>query len=221
MFPRLTLPFPDSEGKPGCFAGIIYVLPGTHHVRFVVDTIMKTSPDLPTTVDFGNNLVNYIEVSAEMALQQPLDVAAPGPDGQVRAVPAGTGAGGAASSAEEPPKPTKYKAIPPRDSYRSQIPQYLVDFDQAEESPAYQHAVGAMEKLPTPPSLPGFLSKPILNAATLMKDDNSVLNMPNHTVLNHLATSSIKNNVLAVCATTRYRGKVRISSRRYVAPFES
>ncbi|OAA77377.1 5-AMP-activated protein kinase, beta subunit, interaction domain protein [Akanthomyces lecanii RCEF 1005] len=198
------------EGKPGCFAGIIYVLPGTHHVRFVVDTIMKTSPDLPTTVDFGNNLVNYIEVSAEMALQQqPLEVVTPGPDGQVRAVAAGTGAGagGASSSAEEPLKLAKYKTIPPRDSYRSQIPQYLVDFDQAEESPAYQNAVGAMEKLPTPPSLPGFLSKPILNAATLMKDDNSVLNMPNHTVLNHLATSSIKNNVLAVCATTRYRGK--------------
>lgn len=173
---------------------------------------MKTSPDLPTTVDFGNNLVNYIEVSAEMALQQqPLEVVTPGPDGQVRAVAAGTGAGGASSSAEEPLKLAKYKTIPPRDSYRSQIPQYLVDFDQSEESPAYQHAVGAMEKLPTPPSLPGFLSKPILNAATLMKDDNSVLNMPNHTVLNHLATSSIKNNVLAVCATTRYRGKVRVS----------
>lgn len=199
------------EGKPGCFAGIIYVLPGTHHVRFVVDTIMKTSPDLPTTVDFGNNLVNYIEVSAEMALQQQLEAAQPGRDGQVRAVATGagvgTGNGGAASSVEEPSKPAKYKAIPPRDSYRHKIPQYLVDFDQAEESPAYQSAVGAIEKLPTPPSLPGFLSKPILNAATLMKDDNSVLNMPNHTVLNHLATSSIKNNVLAVCATTRYRGK--------------
>ncbi|EGX92495.1 Snf1 kinase complex beta-subunit Gal83, putative [Cordyceps militaris CM01] len=203
------------EGKPGCFAGIIYVLPGTHHVRFVVDTIMKTSPDLPTTVDFGNNLVNYIEVSAEMAGQQPIELAAPGPDGQVRTVTAGSvlaggGNGGVASSSVEEvpqPVPTRYKAIPPRDSYRRQIPQYLVDFDQTEESPAYQSAVGAIEKLPTPPSLPGFLSKPILNAATLMKDDNSVLNMPNHTVLNHLATSSIKNNVLAVCATTRYRGK--------------
>lgn len=190
------------------------MLPGTHHVRFVVDTIMKTSPDLPTTVDFGNNLVNYIEVSAEMALQQQLEVAIPGPDGQVRAVPAGTGAGATSSTEEQPtPAPTKYKAIPPRTAYRSEIPQYLVDFDQAEESPAYQNAVGAIEKLPTPPSLPGFLSKPILNAATLMKDDNSVLNMPNHTVLNHLATSSIKNNVLAVCATTRYRGKVRIQNR--------
>ena len=43
-----------------------------------------------------------------------------------------------------------------------------------------------------------------------MKDDNSVLTMPNHTVLNHLATSSIKNNVLAVSATTRYKRKVSL-----------
>lgn len=171
---------------------------------------MKTSPDLPTTVDFGNNLVNYIEVSAEMALQQQLELAKPGPDGQVRAVSSATAGATSASGVDEPPKAPKYKALPPRDCYRCEIPQYLVDFDQAEESTAYQNAVSAIEKLPTPPSLPGFLSKPILNAATLMKDDNSVLNMPNHTVLNHLATSSIKNNVLAVCATTRYRGKVRV-----------
>jgi hypothetical protein len=43
-----------------------------------------------------------------------------------------------------------------------------------------------------------------------MKDDNSVLIMPNHTVLNHLATSSIKANVLAVSATTRYKRKVSL-----------
>jgi hypothetical protein len=35
-----------------------------------------------------------------------------------------------------------------------------------------------------------------------------VLIMPNHTVLNHLATSSIKNGVLATSGTTRYKRKV-------------
>jgi hypothetical protein len=43
-----------------------------------------------------------------------------------------------------------------------------------------------------------------------MKDDSSLLNNPNHTVLNHLATSSIKNGVLATSVTTRYKRKVRI-----------
>ena len=155
---------------------------------------MQTSPDLPTTVDFGNNLVNYIEVNPDDAHQQQ----APDPQAAAQAAPQG----------QKVLPPPKGKAVPPPESYRSQIPKYLVDFDQPEDSPAYQYAVTAIEKLPNPPTLPGFLSKPILNAATLMKDDNSVLNMPNHTILNHLATSSIKNNILAVSATTRYRNKV-------------
>lgn len=161
---------------------------------------MQTSPDLPTTVDFGNNLVNYIEVSPEDALPPHKSASRAGSEAE--------GASRSGSHAKDQPRPPRYKAVDPPASYRSEIPQYLVDFDQPEDSGAYRSAVAAIEKLPTPPSLPGFLGKPILNAATLMKDDNSVLNMPNHTVLNHLATSSIKNNVLAVSATTRYRNKV-------------
>ena len=194
---------------------VIHVRPGTHHIRFIVDSIMQCSKNLPTTVDFGNNLVNYIEVSA---------------DDLPRIVPVSTEATGtpvinAESKTHSPPKSAETKAaeeekikaaksapkkkpVLPPGRYSSQIPQYLLDLDKAEDSTAYQYAAAAIEKLPTPPSLPGFLGKPILNAATPMKDDNSVLTMPNHTVLNHLATSSIKNNVLAVSATTRYKRKV-------------
>lgn len=213
----------SSEGRPGCFSTSVYVLPGTHHVRFLVDGIMQTSPDLPTTVDFGNNLVNYIEVSPEDAQKVPAPSAAAYAEAQAAAAAQATAqAEGLAPGAPKPPPQLKGKPVPPPESYRSQIPKYLVDFDQAEDSQAYQYAVNAIERLPNPPALPGFLSKPILNAATLMKDDNSVLNMPNHTILNHLATSSIKNNILAVSATTRYRDKVcsattRIKSDAYLA----
>lgn len=169
---------------------------------------MQTSPDLPTTVDFGNNLVNYIEVSPDEIHHHKL-AQAPSRFNSGSGTDAAKGDPSlSASQAQEQTKPPKGKAVLPPETYRNQIPQYLIDFDQPEDSPAYQYAVSAIEKLPTPPTLPGFLSKPILNAATLMKDDNSVLNMPNHTVLNHLATSSIKNNILAVSATTRYRNKV-------------
>src|SRR4051812_34473747 len=54
-----------SEGQPGCFTVTCKVLPGTHHIRFLVDGQMLTSPDLPTTVDYGNNLVNYIEIAID------------------------------------------------------------------------------------------------------------------------------------------------------------
>jgi len=179
---------------------------------------MQCSPDLPTTVDFGNNLVNYIEVSADDlprdAQNMPLAPGAPvsGPVSQLGA-PAQVEATVEEEMEAKKPAP-KTKPALPHGRYTSQIPQYLVDLDKVEESSAYQYAAAAIEKLPTPPSLPGFLGKPILNAATPMKDDNSVLTMPNHTVLNHLATSSIKNNVLAVSATTRYKRKVS-----HISPF--
>lgn len=191
-----------SEGQPGVFATTINVLPGTHHVRFLVDGQMQTSPDLPTTVDFGNNLVNYIEVNPDDLPPAPLESAEASAtkDSQLQAQ-------AKAPPTEETSKVSRDRDVPPADDFANKIPKYLLDLDQPEDSPLYHNAVLATEKLPNPPALPGFLGKPIMNAATLIKDDNSVLTMPNHTVLNHLATSSIKNNVLAVSATTRYKNK--------------
>jgi len=52
---------------------------------------------------------------------------------------------------------------------------------------------------------------PIANGGTEgTGDDNSVLPVPNHVVLNHLGTSAIKNGVLAVGTTTRYHRKVSL-----------
>lgn len=174
---------------------------------------MLISPNLPTTVDFGNNLVNYIEVSAD---DLPKDVSVS--QDQAQSSESNENKAPDSHTPQEEAKTTdqkvdakpaqRTKPVPPQANYTSSIPQYLLDLDKAEDSTAYQYAATAIVKLPTPPSLPGFLGKPILNAATPMKDDNSVLNMPNHTVLNHLATSSIKGNVLAVSVTTRYKRKV-------------
>lgn len=61
----------------------------------------------------------------------------------------------------------------------------------------------------TPPQLPPHLENVILNSNSNEKDNNSVLPIPNHVVLNHLATTSIKHNVLAVASISRY-------SRKYV-----
>lgn len=47
-----------------------------------------------------------------------------------------------------------------------------------------------------------------MNGNLPVKDDSSVLALPNHTVLNHLMTSSVKNGVLATSVTTRYKKKV-------------
>jgi len=92
--------------------------------------------------------------------------------------------------------------------YSNDIPLYLQHLDAPEGSSRYLRASAVMDSQPLPPSLPMFLSKSVLNSATPMKDDASVLVLPNHTVLNHLATSSIKSGVLATSATTRYKNKV-------------
>lgn len=48
-----------------------------------------------------------------------------------------------------------------------------------------------------------------VGSITAVADDGSVLPVPSHVVLHHLGTSAIRNGVLAVADTVRYRKKVR------------
>ncbi|OCH87715.1 hypothetical protein OBBRIDRAFT_693012, partial [Obba rivulosa] len=68
--------------------------------------------------------------------------------------------------------------------------------------------------LPTPstPQEPSRMPVARLDGPGLA-DDASVLPVPSHVVLHHLSTSAIRNGVLAVANTTRYRKKVRL---RYI-----
>ncbi|KAL6713077.1 galactose metabolism-related protein [Lecanora helva] len=198
----------SKDHTTGHLSATLQLPPGTHHVKFIVDGEMQLSDELPTAVDYTNILVNYVEVSAD-------DI----PKGQVeeQKVPEGV----------YPPQVlhpgTDAKDHAPDAVGKTQIvegepqvepvfwgkegPRYLRDVDLPEQSQRYQRAAKAVNEFATPPGLPLFLGKSILNGTTPMKDDNSVLNMPNHTVLNHLATSSIKNDVLATSITTRYKRK--------------
>ncbi|KAI1754455.1 5'-AMP-activated protein kinase beta subunit, interation domain-containing protein [Xylaria castorea] len=193
-----------AKGEEGVLETTIRVFPGTHHIKFLVDGTMQTSPDLPTTVDFGNNLVNYIEISGDTSGVREINLESSVPKAEdAQNLPSRV----PSTANINEPHTAKKRDIVPANVFSGKLPRYLEDFDQPEESKAYRASAAALEKLPAPPSLPGFLSKPIMNNTTLIKDDNSVLNMPNHTVLNHLATCSIRNNVLPLSATTRYKDK--------------
>ena len=115
---------------------------------------------------------------------------------------------------KETSKPARQ--VLPRAKYTNTIPQFLLDLDtyQNPQDERFQRSSRVVNDLPQPPSLPMFLSKSILNGTTPHKDDASVLIMPNHTVLNHLATSSIKSGVLATSGTTRYKRKVSYQRMR-------
>lgn len=223
---------------------ILQLPPGTHHLKFLVNNDMQVSPQLPTTVDFTNILVNYIEVvppsSTGSAIPapttKPMEIRnkqAAGASSPIRtSSPAHRATGSTASpssvAARGSPKPTKTPPVtikkgPPK-HYTSQIPPYLLDLDtwppptespdsSADESSAaskYHRANAAANVQPEPPSLPLFLSKSILNSSTPMKDDSSVLVLPNHTVLNHLSTTSIRAGVLASSCTCRYKQRVSV-----------
>lgn len=169
---------------------------------------MQLSKELPTAVDYTNILVNYIEVSADDLPQEPHEDVVPDGVHPPLVLAPGTEAKDYAPDAIRKHQPLESEKAPEPVFWGNDTPRYLLDLDRPEQSQKYQRAARSVTEFATPPSLPLFLTKSILNGTTPMKDDNSVLNMPNHTVLNHLATSSIKNNVLATSVTTRYKRKV-------------
>lgn len=187
---------------------------------------MITSPDLPTAVDFNNILVNYIEIlhddipkqrreSGQIPSKQPPHSAhlideTPVEDGEQYSGTVTPGANDSishSSSASEIP----IEEMPEGD-FRYVTPNALLDIDVPEDDPKYKQAAQVISDSAAPPSLPLFLSRSILNGNLPVKDDSSVLALPNHTVLNHLMTSNVRNGVLATSVTTRYKKKASLQS---------
>ncbi|KAG8623161.1 hypothetical protein KVT40_008137 [Elsinoe batatas] len=239
----------NRSGEPYIVSLTLQLRPGIYHIKFLINNDMQTSHDMPTTVDYGNILVNYIEVSVEdVARHQPKPVAVPAPSKPMDIRPKQTTEAASPVKTSSPapkqvatpspsqtpnrasPRPTKTppvrKSSPKQ--YTNDIPQYLLDLDHwpsetPDSSPDsikdrnLDRAKAAADSQPTPPSLPLFLNKSVLNAQTPLKDDASVLAQPNHTVLNHLATTNIKHGVLATSATTRYKTRF-LTTIIYVDP---
>ncbi|CCX07274.1 5'-AMP-activated protein kinase beta subunit, interation domain-containing protein [Pyronema domesticum] len=178
------------NAEDGILSAMIDLPPGTHHVKFLVDGEMMTSDNLSTAVDSSGILVNYIEVSAD---EMPPLGRQYSTDSATRTEP---------QSTNDFPTPGLTEG---QLHYTNEIPAYLKEYENYyDEDRHHGHRSGS----PPPPTLPMMLQKVILNSNLLnLKDDASVLSIPNHAVLNHLATSSIKNGILAVSATTRYRKK--------------
>lgn len=169
---------------------------------------MQLSNELPTAVDYTNVLVNYIEVNADKLPSEadkkvPEKVYHP-----PQVIPEGIDAADHEPTAVTTSQLRESDTRLPTVHWGRDVPPYIRDVDKPERTNAYRRASRAISEFPTPPGLPLFLGKSILNGSAPMKDDSSVLTMPNHTVLNHLATSSIKNDVLATSITTRYMRKV-------------
>ena len=215
-----------SKNDPKVLEGTIHLPAGTHHLKFIVDGDMTINTDYPTAVDFANFLVNYIEISPEdVARERRMSERTTRSEIKTRdgAHPLQTlevdeEEQGAETPGEEEPQEPQEHDIPLGD-FRQIIPPALLGMELEDSDPKYQQALNVVQDWQGPPSLPLFLAKSVLNNQSPMKDDSSVLILPNHTVLNHLATSNIKNNVLATSVTTRYKAKVGLlaSDQRHSA----
>ncbi|KAI7876833.1 AMPKBI-domain-containing protein [Lichtheimia hyalospora FSU 10163] len=166
------------------FTAVLELPPGTHRLKFIVDDEWKCSNEMETATDPDGNLVNYLQVSDEY--EDSLDEFGDSKTDQ-----------GSGSST-------------PTEEYTSQIPADLLALatNMSEDEQGQRIASEWEQRQPQPPSLPPHLETVLLNSQAISEEDNSVLPEPNHVTLNHLYASSIKDNVMALSTTTRYRKKV-------------
>lgn len=279
-----------STSEPETFTTTISLLPGTHHVKFIVDENWKLAQDLPTAVDDDGSLANYVSV--------PLPA---GPSAPASPPPAASGRPAHQisfwSQTSDPGVCTPFGD----EGWTTVVPPGLIAAAREEEVFLANGAIGTTPNIPPAPVLPRHLDKLILNtrigatppaptkerrhrtrtrhgdlgmtkqdepppaaappripvttasgtdvsaaavrhahsnshsnspvrtvvggstaqlgttaAALMLADDASVLPVPSHVVLHHLSTSAIRNGVLAVGNTTRYKKKVRSPCRTSV-----
>ncbi|KAK4684114.1 5'-AMP-activated protein kinase, regulatory beta subunit, partial [Tremellales sp. Uapishka_1] len=168
--------------------------PGQYRLKFIVDESWICANEIPTASDNDGTLVNWLEVEA------------PKTEEELKAEWA----------MDAKPNDSWTSIIPPPLTFYQYLEEYSLHFPETEIP--VPPTIG-----PQPPSLPRILEKVILNAEPKRVevdrdmgwgsappaglDDNSILAVPNHVVLNHLTASAIKNGTLGVGTTTRYRKK--------------
>lgn len=203
------------DPKDGSYKVQISLPAGNHRFKFVVDNEVRCSNFIPTATDTSGHLVNYLEIlpsehdlhrtgrstaslrtqDSKLGLTRDDDDMG---DGYSRYYDgdntSGIGSGHASNYIKE---------IPPIFTDPRVMEEYYVTLDNNQ-----RRGHGAQQWL-IPPQLPPHLEHVILNSYNQQDRANTsgALSIPNHVVLNHLATTSIKHNTLAVASVVRYKRK--------------
>lgn len=200
---------------------------GTHRFRFIVDNELRFSDYLPTATDQMGNFVNYIEIqqpdvqmgqdesqqyAEDHQIQEQGEQKVGEPSQEERRDSAlgltnddddmGNGYTRFHEEQLSRPKLNYVRDIPAIFTDPSVMEQYYLTLDNNAQNNQNQSWL-------TPPQLPPHLESVILNNFSTTDKTNSsgALPIPNHVVLNHLATTSIKHNTLAVASVVRYKRK--------------
>lgn len=218
-------------GQPGLLHVKLQLPVGTHRFRFIVDNELRFSDYLPTATDQMGNFVNYLEVAAppsqpvkpQTTDQQPPPYSSRKESTRRKTTDPVSARSRIALEIEKEPDEigdgfTRFREeLPAKPSleYTQDIPavftdptvmeQYYLTLDQQQNN--HQNMAWL-----TPPQLPPHLEDVPLNSYSSTQGDSNennsgALPIPNHVVLNHLATSSIKHNTLCVASIVRYKRK--------------
>ncbi|KAI9301449.1 hypothetical protein BJ944DRAFT_274619 [Cunninghamella echinulata] len=180
------------------FSTVVDLPIGTHRLKFIVDDEWKCSNEMETATDPDGNLVNYLQVLDEDDVEEDSDLFQRGTN-------------------EDGHDYSNNNEDDDGDQYTNIIPEELTLLAEAMQTAATdphnmdqqkRDAIEWERKQPQPPCLPPHLEKVLLNSQNVSEEDNSVLPTPNHVTLNHLYACSIKDQVMALSTTTRYRKKV-------------
>ncbi|KAH3668184.1 hypothetical protein OGAPHI_001938 [Ogataea philodendri] len=205
--------------KDGSFSVQIALPPGTHRFKFVVDNEVRFSNYIPTATDTSGHFVNYLEIipsehedytslnsltsnnkskSSLRTLDSKIGLTKDDDD-------MGDGFTRYHDEDEQPmDTPAEFiDSIPPIFTDPKVMEEYYVTLDNN------QRQGNQNQQWLIPPQLPPHLESVILNSYNNTDKDNTsgALSIPNHVVLNHLATTSIKHNTLAVASIVRYKRK--------------
>ena len=182
---------------------------GKHAFKFIVDDEWRFAPDQPTVADIEGRINNFIDVTdfkpytgdkdfekeraaAEYGVCE-RDAAAAGAGGGA-AAGGGGGGGGAADSADvgtDPNSSDGSDAINRPDKDGEIFSHNMPDLDEYTKEP---------------PPLPPHLRHIILNKPPQLQD-TAALPVPQHVALNHLYCTAIKDNMMVLGITQRYKTK--------------
>lgn len=200
--------------KDGSFTVQIALPAGTHRFKFVVDNDVKCSNFIPTATDNSGHFVNYLEVSpSENDLKSDPNSKSKSSlrtlDSKLGLTKDDDDMGDGYSRYYDDQETCPKQAV----EYITDIPPIFTDPKVMEEyyltlDNNQRHGNHSQQWL-IPPQLPPHLENVILNSYNSSDKANTsgALSIPNHVVLNHLATTSIKHNTLAVASVVRYKRK--------------